>query len=435
VTITPGGGAARGAAGRRSAAPHTEEAVEVGLRTASLERENMAGKFLSLDEVAQRLGISAEDVQRLVDRKQLYPLRDGKTLKFKPDDVERHAAQGGGSQIGGSGLSLDLDLDAAALSSPAASGGVTGSGGPVLSAAEGEAEISFGDDLLPAQDAAEPKEPGTVSLDSQAGDASGSADATGSGPVVGASGGSAAGLSLDVGDAVAAIPVTDEPFTGTLPIDLSGVESPAVGSNATGSGGVGSNVKGSGSALDLSGLGSNVGSALSGIVMEGGLSLDDDDVRKSGILSGEDFDDDMQSAISAVKSGAAQSGMDGDDFQALNPLDDEDGSGSDILGEESATAGSSFLEDDGTDSSFDVAGDLAALGTDEGEADIGAGVGLVRDTSFSVWQICGLVCCSLLMLTGGFVMFDLIRTLGTPGDLSMTSPLIGPLAELFGWRR
>ena len=42
----------------------------------------MAGKFLSVEEVARRLGITVDQVNRLVDRKSLFPIRDGVTLKF-----------------------------------------------------------------------------------------------------------------------------------------------------------------------------------------------------------------------------------------------------------------------------------------------------------------------------------------------------------------
>jgi excisionase family DNA binding protein len=50
----------------------------------------MAGRFLSLEEAAQHLGVSADDVQRLVDRKKLYPIRDGSGLKFKADDLDQY---------------------------------------------------------------------------------------------------------------------------------------------------------------------------------------------------------------------------------------------------------------------------------------------------------------------------------------------------------
>ena len=60
---------------------------------------------------------------------------------------------------------------------------------------------------------------------------------------------------------------------------------------------------------------------------------------------------------------------------------------------------------------------------------------VVPDTRFSAWQICGLVCCALLLLTGGFVMFDLLRTLGSSRDLTLSGPLLNPLAGVFGWRQ
>ena len=60
---------------------------------------------------------------------------------------------------------------------------------------------------------------------------------------------------------------------------------------------------------------------------------------------------------------------------------------------------------------------------------------VVPDATFSVWQICGLVCCTLLLLTSGFMMFDLMRTLGSPNELPLSSPLLNPLAAAFGWRR
>lgn len=402
----------------------------------------MAGKFLSLDEAAQRLGVSAEAIQRLVDRKQLYPLRDGNTLKFKPDEIERYAADAeAGRSASGSGIALDIELDGPGL--PESPGGgasaASGSGGLVAAGADDELALAADELLLdvPLVD----EEPRTQPLDGADIEASGTSGLTGSGgPALSASGGSLAELSLgeDIVDSPPAAepPKKDipaEPITGTLPIDLSGIESLSGGSNATGS-----NVKGSGpSAIELSGMRSNVGSALSG-VMEGGLSLEDSDVRKSGILSGEDFDDDMQSAIKAsgAASGTAQSGMEGDDFQTFNPVGEDEENGSDIVADESGTVGSSFLEDDGSTSGFlgdesvaDIAGGAAS------ESDVDPGASLVRDTTFSVWQICGLICCALLMLTGGFVMYDLIRTLGTPEDLSLSSPLIAPMADLFGWRR
>ena len=378
----------------------------------------MAGKFLSLEEAAERLGVSVDEVHRLVDRKQLYPMRDGNTLKFKPDEIERLATADEGSQgAGESGLALDLDdlsIEPAQAPSADAVGSVKLSG-----------SLDLGD-----------------SLKLGAGD---SANATGSGgPPLSGSAAPATGLSLGdglvldddlvVADAISAssaIPTPKqpaapvppaEPVTGTLPIDLSEIDLGGTGSNATGS-----LVAASGpDAVSLSGAMSSVGPALSGL--EGGLSLEDSDVRKSGILS-------AGSGLSGA-SAAAQSGLAGEEFEEFDPVPDDD-SGSDIVAEGSEAASSSFLDDDGSSSVFpgDGSSSIAAAAADDVMGDFEHGVDLVRDTSFSVWQICGLVCCALLMLTGGFVMFDLIRTLGSPDDLTLSSPLLNPMADLFGWRR
>ena len=61
----------------------------------------MAGKFLTPEEAAQRLGVAVEEVNRLVDRKELFPMRDGAAIKFKVDDIERVIAD---RAAGGSGL-------------------------------------------------------------------------------------------------------------------------------------------------------------------------------------------------------------------------------------------------------------------------------------------------------------------------------------------
>ncbi|MFN7812668.1 MAG: helix-turn-helix domain-containing protein, partial [Planctomycetia bacterium] len=70
----------------------------------------MAGRFLSLEEAARRLGVTADEVNRLVDRKKLFPMRDGATVKFRSDDVERVAQDLGDDLSQSEDLSLDLDL-------------------------------------------------------------------------------------------------------------------------------------------------------------------------------------------------------------------------------------------------------------------------------------------------------------------------------------
>ena len=69
----------------------------------------MAGKFMSPEEAARLLGVSVDEVNRLVDRKKLFPMRDGATIKFKTDDVERLVRTLGEESASGSG-GLELDL-------------------------------------------------------------------------------------------------------------------------------------------------------------------------------------------------------------------------------------------------------------------------------------------------------------------------------------
>ena len=77
----------------------------------------MAGKFLTLDEAAAALGISTDDVQKLVDRKELFPIRDGGALKFRSEEIDQRKQDSGEAasweQTAGTddGLSVDLDLD------------------------------------------------------------------------------------------------------------------------------------------------------------------------------------------------------------------------------------------------------------------------------------------------------------------------------------
>ncbi len=50
----------------------------------------MAGKFIEIDEAARMLGVSVDDVKRMVDRKELpQPLRGSDPPKFRPEEIER----------------------------------------------------------------------------------------------------------------------------------------------------------------------------------------------------------------------------------------------------------------------------------------------------------------------------------------------------------
>lgn len=420
----------------------------------------MAGKFLLIEEAARQLGVSVDEVHRLVERKQLYPLRDGATLKFKIDEIERLSAEaadaGEPSGLGleldpGLGLELDLDDVAAgpapesiAAAAPPPSAPVTGPGQTVdldLSGIglsdESPTGGGGGSGLAPAGESIFGG--GTAAQDDLAQTMLGTGEAIGldamdldldldsivglSSPSLAASA-SAPPVSLDksVGKPAAGKPAAPAD-SGTLAIDLSGIgigsqPSNAAGSNATGSLVLGSDID----PAMVSGPLTNAGAALSG-ALDSGLSLEDGDAAVSGIdigmLDGGELDEDGATALG------------GDEFDLGDLADDEDGS---VVAVEPESGDSSFFPIEASESS-DFTGDMpldaAANVNDLGDIDV---VDLVRDTRFSVWQICGLVCCALLLMTGGFVMFDLMRTIGSPGDLSLSSPLLNPLSTVFGWR-
>ena len=49
----------------------------------------MALKLVDQEEAAKMLGVSVEEINKMRDRKQLFPYRDGDAWKFKLDDIER----------------------------------------------------------------------------------------------------------------------------------------------------------------------------------------------------------------------------------------------------------------------------------------------------------------------------------------------------------
>jgi excisionase family DNA binding protein len=454
----------------------------------------MAGRFLSLEEAAQKLGVSADDVQRLVDRKKLYPIRDGSGLKFKTDDLDQYlreqeeeagtsddlvaqpevtaaveavpleldpdpedsltldveavvelepasvieaepasvvaideplsaieladepAAPAGAGQT--SHLELALDLDAP---SEVAAQGAEATPAPVIEAAPSEAEPESL--VLPEAD-----------------------DAAGSDVIVLADSGR---LSLDRDDlelesiiaaSAPSLPVADEPAEeGTLSIDLGEpilgdpLASDALDSPAA------SLVLGSDADLVV---GSNaasgkVGSALSD-VLDSGVLIEEKAVELEGIQTWDEVDlgieEDEEEQGSAdfgddaggVSLGGDMGGeFDNDDFN----LGGGDESGSINLPADASEASDLFPS--GVDPSGLSGQSFSGMGMSETLVLPGD---MVADVRFSTWQICGLVCCSLILLTGGIVAFDLVRTIGSPQGTALANPLLDALAETFGWR-
>jgi excisionase family DNA binding protein len=405
----------------------------------------MAGNILSLEEAARRLGVTIDEINRLVDRKKLFPMRDGATLKFKLDDIERAASDmasnlGDGSSSGTDDLALDLDLSSPSL--VAGPGSPSGSGIADDDIMLGDA-IDEGDSIFGIDDA--PSPPSRTIIQEKGDHAVGGED-------------------LVIGDAGSALASSD------LELDsIIGASSPSLARGAVGpASGLGSDVAGGGGsgtlAIDLSNLGSGSiaglsgpapGNALSG-ALDSGLSLEGSDLAASGLnLGGSGIelggsgvelggsgvrlgDSGLDLGGSPIGSGIG-SGVDdiggafgGDAFELGDSTTDDESASVVISTEE--TGDSSFfgaVTDDSGSVSLDDGSSLSPVGMALGEEGFLEGV---AGPPFSVLQIVGLVCCTLFLLTCSLVMIDLVWSIRAPVGEPISSPLLQALTDLFAWR-
>ena len=398
----------------------------------------MAGNILSLEEAAHRLGVTIDEINRLVDRKKLFPMRDGPTVKFKLDDIERVASDlasdlGDESSSGADDLALNLDL-----SSPSLVGGPGSPSGSGIADDDimlGDA-IDEGDSIFGIDDA--PSPPSRTIVQEKGDHAVGGED-------------------LIIGDAGSALASSD------LELDsIIGASSPSLARGPVGpASGLGSDVAGGGGsgtlAIDLSNLGSGSiaglsgpapGSALSG-ALDSGLSLEGSDLAASGLnLGGSGIelggsgvrlgDSGLDLGGSPIGSGIG-SGVDdiggafGGDAFDLGDSTTDDESASVVISTED-TGDSSFfgaVTDDSGSVSLDDGSSLSPVGMAIGEDGFLEGV---AGPPFSVLQIVGLVCCTLFLLTCSLVMIDLVWAIRAPVGEPISSPLLQALTDLFAWR-
>jgi len=402
----------------------------------------MAGKFLSLEEAARMLGVSVDEVHRLVDRKVLFPMRDGATIKFKFEDVERAIADlaDGSSQADDLALDLDmpigggtaaaadedllvlddgLDTDSIFEGQQPAPKSPSATGGPGSAPAKSDS-LSLGSDLLGGAGGGdlllgpdlthEPAESDDLELESIVGATSSPAlDAPGSGAQ--GSGRLAGGSGIALG-------------SGSLDLGLSGIGGGAAGGSgiALGSGvDLGSGVAlgsgpslGSGASQGAKGKGPGSGPLDSGVSLE---------VGAGGLLDEPGGSD------------AGASGLSSDDFELGGVASTEEESASVVIASDSEAGDSSFFGQTigGQSSSSGFTEDSAIPSTGSSELLAFPGT-VVEEMTFSVWQVVGLICCSLLLLFGGFIAYDLVRTIGSPESTRLANPVLDGLAQLFGWR-
>jgi len=381
----------------------------------------VAGRFLTVDEAAMQLGVEPDEINRLVDRKKLFPMRDGGTMKFRYDDVVRYSKSREESSDATSGLSLDLDMkssvskpDARVDSGEIDLGGLDlGDGasifddpGPTVSKIVSETVLRGGTIDASNASISSPSLPGISSVSGIAM----SDDILGDSLALGSAAGTGSGANRDA------------------TASLSGL-----GSAGVGSGNLGSGLGVSG----IAGVGDGTGLSVAG---EHGLSLEDDDVQLSGIqLSGVNLsnaasagDDGSGIDLGAIddQSGDAEGGtmLAGDAFE-LGAVVGEDESASVVIATDSESGDSSFfgaaLAGGDSSSSDDSSMQVATSGIQfSAEPFVG--------TSFSGLQICGLVSCALLLLVGGFICFDLVRSIGSVRGAAFSTPILDSLTTTFG---
>ena len=183
---------------------------------------------------------------------------------------------------------------------------------------------------------------------------------------------------------------------------------------------------------DLTGEGSDVGSALSDVKMEGGLSLEDGKIQAWDVNLGEFLNDVEDDPDAATMLGTANEF----DLDAEGSSTDDPSQSADLA---SSQAGDSMFDKSAGpgDSSFfgeELGKDANPLTA--GSDMLSSSFGYIHDDAkFNGWQVTGLICCALLLLLGGLLTFDLVRTIGSSADTSLSNPLVGSLSQLFGWQQ
>lgn len=376
----------------------------------------MAGKFLTLEEAARHLGVTIEEINRLVDRKQLFPMRDGATVKFKIDEIERVASSLGDDSSKSDSLTLDLELptpeaDELALGDVIDLGDI-GSSGPINSGSQtivrggssavtgsgGVPELALGDD---DDDTADDSVDLVLESNVSASSPSLARPAVESGPL-GSSSIGGGPLSFD---------------EGTLAMGSGGTAASPSG-RPTGTSGSGFKAPAdSGLSLEGDGL------ALSGIDLDAGPVPGSGASVASGSLGG-----------GSIGGSFTSGSLAGEAFELGGGPADEESASVVIATEESGD--SSFFTNVAEDSAS-VAFEDSSLAADSSSASLlGAEAYLAPvDMTFSGWQVAGLTFCALFLLAGGFVMYEVAWTMRTPQGMPASAPLLDALSATFGWRR
>lgn len=428
--------------------------------------------FVSLDEAAKKLGVSADELVEMRSRGDIFGYRDGASWKFKPEEIERVASEmmgdaldedpagssilasesdlgsssKHGSTIGSDIMLADDDSDVSLVADP-------GSGSDVrLVSRTGSSAAAGDDDEL--QLAASDDDDDELSLASDDGDdlmaaASDAASSVGSDLELA---GSDVGLGSDLllgdsdsldlapsGDASNVIASSDLNIEGASDL-IHGDSDPSIDSDLE-LADDGDLVLGGGSDLAL---GSDSGINLMSPA-DSGISLEDEplDLAASGI-SGLDLAAEGSDVESPSASGSAVDFMQDEEFQ-LSPsggLEADDDSGSQVIELEDSTEfgdGAVALSEPG---GFD---DISAVDSPGGFDDDVQGFGEMApantaavmsspEVPYSLFEVLLLLGALLVMCLGGILMSDVVRNLWSwagPGN-ELTSGFTDAILSAIG---
>jgi hypothetical protein len=380
----------------------------------------MAQKYYNAAEAAKILGVSPADINAMVLRRELYGYKDGTDWKFKPEDIERVAAERGAGQEESADNVLASEIELG-QSDPGLSGTVIGADKNSSSA---ESDIRLVDsDVKLSQD-----KPGSSDINL----VESGIDLAGSNPPAAAKKGAA-------GAKVSQFEDLDMTLDHDLTLEDSNV---SVGAKPAAPAAAGD------SAVDISGKqledddlvlgGSGTGSDISiggdsGISLvdpaDSGLSLETPLNLSGGEESLELGEDDLLGMASDIGAGAGLKGE--DDFQ-LTPMDDlsdgeESESGSQVIaldtegeGDEAATMVASggspvaaMLDEDLGDPSLAAMqlGPAADLGLASEDALALGATAALPEAPYSIWNIISLVFVSMLLILVGMMMYELLRNM------------------------
>ncbi len=373
----------------------------------------MAGKFLSMEEAAAKLGISAEHLRELTQKYEINGLRDGANFKYKPEEIERAKAKLFSSEadVSDSGdltdLPIDLEEDAGddivLLSEVELGESGPGTSATVIGPPGGRASKEGSDIAIFTQDS-----------DLQLGKPG--AKKPGSDLKLGGT----SDLGLDLGSAL-------NLGGGTRPSD----------SNINLGGGEDDEdelVLHSPGSSDITLSPGDSGISL-GSPADSGLSLDEP-LNLGGADSGKDFDLAGDDLLLEDDAGAD---LKADDEFLLTPSDegaedDSDASGSQVIEipEDSAEfSDADMLEEDTTAPLTPI----GAVTTDSFGLPAGAQAmaPVARESGYTGLQIVSLSFCVLLLCLAGMFMVDINRNMwGWNGEMSVNSAMMDAILNIFG---